>query len=354
MKSLLILGLLISSCTSSPRTARTSFTKNMDKVLSSRKAPPFSGVVIVERDNKRIYESVQGDGMTLDSKMLIGTISKEITAAMILKAVEQGKIRLTDKVHTHLPEYDGWARNVTVHHLLTHSSGLEDGAGKPVGKIGQRFHYSNRNYNLLGKILERVSLKPLGDQIRELTKICGLDHTLAPESGTISFFKKLYPEYVLGKQETGGVLQNTSQEYFSMDDASGGIVSSGSDLIAWNKCLWGGRYLNPQSLTLMGKPQVQRTVDEETTGYTYGLQYTKNIWLEEYSQSGSIPGYTSSLLYYPQSKTSVVILENVSLDPNTPDRAFSIHENIRSEVIEELLEMEFGKYEVDMKNTLTK
>ena len=353
MKIFLILGLLISSC-SSTKTARTSFTKDIDKVLSSRKAPPFSGVVIVERDNKRIYESVQGEGVTLDSKMLIGTVSKEITAAMILKAVEQGKLRLTDKVHTHLPEYDGWARNVTIHHLLTHSSGLQDGAGKPVGKIGQRFHYSNRNYNLLGKILERASLRPFGEQLRELTKICGLDHTLAPESGTLSFFKKLYPEYMIGKQEVGGVLKNTPQEYFSMDDPSSGIVSSASDLIAWHKCLWGGMYLTPQSLTLMTKPQVQKTVDEETVGYAYGLQYTKNIWLEEYSQTGSIPGYTSSLLYYPQSKTTVVIMENVSLDPNNPDRAFSLHESVRSEVIEELLETEFGKYEVDMKNTLTK
>ena len=158
----------------------------------------FSGTLLVAKDGKPIYKTVHGMASKaynvpnrIDTKLNLASIGKTFTAIAIMQLVEQGKLSLTDTVGKLLPDYPNKqvATKVTIHHLLTHSSGMGDIHGpKYAARIsslrqvrdylplfvddplsfepGARMQYSNAGYILLGAIIEKVSGENFFDYVR--------------------------------------------------------------------------------------------------------------------------------------------------------------------------------------------
>jgi len=124
--------------------------------------------------------------MTADTVFDVASLTKVVaTTPCVMKLLEQGKIRLADRVTQYLPEFQGGASEITVRQLLTHFSGLRPDLDldppwmgyqtaismalrdAPVASPGERFIYSDINFLLLGEIVRRVSGKPLDEFARE-------------------------------------------------------------------------------------------------------------------------------------------------------------------------------------------
>jgi uncharacterized protein YbbC (DUF1343 family)/CubicO group peptidase (beta-lactamase class C family) len=126
------------------------------------------------------------EAMTLDTIFDAASLTKVVaTTSSILRLIEDGKVRLADRVTVYLPEFQGGKSEITIRHLLTHYSGLRPDldlvpewsgyelgiqkalVDKPVGEPGVKFVYSDINFILLGEIVRKVSGKPLNEFARE-------------------------------------------------------------------------------------------------------------------------------------------------------------------------------------------
>ena len=154
------------------------------------------GVVYRKAYGRRAVEP-RSEEMTVDTIFDAASLTKVVaTTPVVMKLVEEGKLRLNDRVTQYLAEFQGGASEITVRQLLTHFSGLrpdldlepawsgyETGirkalADKPVAAPGERFQYSDINFILLGEIIQRLRGKPLADCAAEVVfKPLGMERT---------------------------------------------------------------------------------------------------------------------------------------------------------------------------------
>ncbi len=127
-------------------------------------ANDFNGVILLAQDSITLYKRAFGHSdldrlvkMETDDQFYIGSISKQITAVLILREYEKGNLDLTDNIGKYLPEIvQTWTNQVTIHHLLTHTHGIV-AIDKPLEfEVGTRFHYSQIGFGLLAQILEKI------------------------------------------------------------------------------------------------------------------------------------------------------------------------------------------------------
>lgn len=288
--------------------------------------PPraFSGVAAIAKEGKVVFQH-NSDNVDGDTRFIIGSLSKQMTAALVLIKADKKQIDLNSPISRYLPNlYPDWADKVTVTHLLNHTSGIV-ATDKPLkSKPGTRFAYSNLGYDLLGEI---VSSKPVKDYLglaKLVFKYCDM-----PSSKAYGTTGVVEGSVELNTGELKAIKPRISEDSIP----SGGIVSTVNDLIKWNQCLHEGR--------LFTKPLYQQMVEQAAVrehrwgqlGYGFGLQLLQSEGLVEYSHSGYVPGYIATLTYYPQTKTTLVVLENTSWMPNDMARVFYYHDALRKKLI---------------------
>ena len=170
MKRLLpLFFLLLTACATFHAPQLPQIDAAVEKAIAEKRIP--GGVLWIERDG-RVYTRAYGnralvpsvEPMTTDTIFDAASITKPVaTASSIGVLIEQGKIKLDEKVRTYLPEY--LDDEVTIRHLLTHTSGLRAGGDpakeRPLNRPGAVFRYSDMNYMILGEIVQRVSGEPL-------------------------------------------------------------------------------------------------------------------------------------------------------------------------------------------------
>ncbi len=249
----------------------------------------YYGTILVAVKGEILYQRATGyadrDSLIpnrLDTKFRIASVTKQITTMLILQMVEAGKLDLEGKLTDYLPEYpkdkgDG----ITVHHLLTHRSGI---VGEPkvpdldrieklyhspaqmldlitsfdlASKPGARYEYSNFGYYLLGLIIERVSGKSYGELLQE--KICapvGMTNTLPDITGKefINRAKGYHYSYFNGPEIAPHLDMSFVYSY-------GHLLSSVQDLYLWDRALYGEN--------LLGKKMKELFFDK------YGWHYQK-------------------------------------------------------------------------------
>ncbi|TWF98177.1 D-alanyl-D-alanine carboxypeptidase [Kitasatospora viridis] len=261
-----------------------------------------------------------GAKVPVDGQIRIGSNTKTFTAVVVLQLVAEGKIGLDTSVDTYLPGLlrgDGIdGRNITVRQLLQHTSGLPEYvntdailtgpkryyeprdlldaalAQKAHFAPGTRWEYSNTNYLVAGLIIQKVTGRPLGEEItqRVIDRI-GLRHTSFPTPGDMGI-RGVHPEgYV---RDAGGSLRDYTELDPSWGWAAGSVVSTNSDLIRFYAALLGGRLLPAAQLA-----QMRTTVpaDELGPGARYGLGLVSRplscgglYW----GHGGAIPGYETA------------------------------------------------------------
>ena len=295
--------------------------------------------VAVAQDGEIVF--VQGYGQA-DAEMgvaagpetvyRIGSITKQFTAASIMRLVESGKIALDDPLTKYLPDYPTQGHHVTVRHLLNHTSGIGNAsytepnemkaalrrhkidlsdeemldliAEPPFGfGPGEEFDYNNRGYILLGMVIHEVTGMPYAEYVeQELLQPLGLDHTHHCD------VRRIIPNRAEGYAYDDGELINAP--YISMQNygAAGVLCSTVGDLIRWTHLLHGGKVVSPASLRQMTSPTVLATGD--TVEYGYGLSLGELSDHPMIYHEGSISGFQSSLVYYPEDGLTIAVLMN--------------------------------------------
>ena len=304
-------------------------------VARLRVRPEFVGLSIaVARGDHVIVD--RGYGMadlewrqpaTAATPFRIGSLTKQFTAAAILKLQEQRKLRTSDHVSKFLPDYPNGAR-ITIAQLLTHTSGIPnytetpgflDTVNRPITLSelvrlfqdepldftpGAEVHYSNSNYVLLARIIEQVSGTSYPDFLRRvILKPLGLRQTdiaTAPEG---------HPNEAHGYQFNGPEFLPALPWDMSRGMGALSLASSVDDLFRWTEALFQHRVISKASLDAALTPPKFANEDFEG-GYGYGL--IRSVWrgTPAIQHGGIVHGFNSYLLRLPRQNFTVVILSN--------------------------------------------
>jgi len=255
----------------------------------------------------------------------IGSVTKQFTAACILLLQQEGKLSVDDKIAKYLPEVPPSWSNITIRHLLNHTSGIKSYTGldgfeltkhltqkqfiTALWKIplefqpGDQWKYCNTGYSLLGFIVENVSGKNYWDFLGE--KIIG---PLGMTSTTNREPSLVVPHRADGYEKSkNGALINRDYDLTDIFSA-GAIISTVGDLSKWNAALNTEEILNNASKTAMWTSGKLNNGKETEYGFGWRVgpyQGHKNI-----GHSGSTSGFSASLQRFPNDKVSVIVLCN--------------------------------------------
>jgi CubicO group peptidase (beta-lactamase class C family) len=261
---------------------------------------------------------------TPDNVFEIGSLTKQFTAACILLLVQDGKLSLNEKITSHLlwtPQ--SWS-NITVRHLLTHTSGVKSYTGidgfeltrhltqdqflHAIGAYplefqpGDSWKYCNTGYNLLGFIVENVSGTNYWDFLQSrILKPLGMNST-----------GSRLPSLVLTNRASGYEQTNhiwINRDYDLTDVFSAGAIrSTTGDLAKWNNSLDTGTLLTAASRQQLWTPA--RLNDGTTTDYGLGWRIEKVDRHLNIGHGGSTSGFSATLQRFPDDHLAVIILTN--------------------------------------------
>ncbi len=259
------------------------------------------------------------------TRYAVGSVSKQFTAAALLLEQEHGKLSLDDKVSKYFPELTR-ANEVTIRELLSHTSGYEDYAPQdylipgwtspitPEGILdrwakkplnfdpGTRWQYSNTNYVLAGKILEKVSGQALLPFLKEHV-FQPLDMSSAGDCEVHSpNDAAAYTRYALGPPRPVG--REASGWYF----AAGELCMTASDLARWDIAFLQKRILSPASYDEFTREV--KLKDGKSTHYALGLAVGDMHGTPMISHSGEVSGFLASNSVFPAKNIGVVVLSN--------------------------------------------
>ena len=285
-----------------------------------------------------------------DTAFAIASMSKTFTSALVLSLIDEGKLSLDTKVATLLPAVRLGTpgvpipAGVTVRMLLDHTSGLADyffgkgidaaltaqrGAtwtaeralsyvGKPLGKPGRSWHYSNTNYLLLGLLAEEVAGKPFATQVRDRfldpLKLDGAFIQVAePPSGPLAQGYYYTSPSLSALPKAMADARRTVVPFTSVVTAAGSagdVAATSADLAAWARALYGGSVLKPATLAEAIADAKKTAKFHPYVPYGLGVQVTKIGDRRAYGHSGRFIGVRGELRYLPDEGLAIAIVAN--------------------------------------------
>ena len=308
-----------------------------DYVKLYEQAGLFNGSVLVADQGRVVLQKgygladrAAGTPNTPDTKFRIGSLTKQFTAALVLKLAEQGKLKLDGRVGDYLPDYPSAAgRAITLHQLLSHTAGLPEYlalpafagiattlqsptqlvaifASQPLDFApGTQFRYSNSNYILLGAIIEKVTgqsyAQVFDSQIARPAKLRATAYT--PTEPTDA-------RRAAGYQRTPNGPTLAPPIHMSVPYAAGAITSTATDLYRWNEALTDTRVLSAASQRLLFTPVKEN--------YACGWIVFKarigaapdTVLIQQHN--GAVNGFSSFMVRVPQRRQCIVLLDNHS------------------------------------------
>lgn len=306
-------------------------------VRANAPAGGFMGSVLVAKGGQVLLN--RGYGMAdlewaipnaPDVKFRLGSLTKQFTSALVLLLQEDGKLNIGDPVGKYLPDAPAAWQKITIRNLLDHTSGIpnftaakEFGAwrmtphdwlkewrtlDKPLEfEPGTKFNYSNSNYELLGVIVERVGGAPYKDQLRKrLLDPVGMADTGLDEDGLI------LARRAQGYEPHGKTVVYARSESMTVPWAAGSMYSTTGDLLKWEKALFGGKVLRPESLRLMTTPNPVSANNKliPSSSYALGLMVSDVGGKRVVTHGGGIEGFNTALAHAPDQDVTVVVLAN--------------------------------------------
>ncbi|MCB1049393.1 MAG: serine hydrolase [Acidobacteria bacterium] len=273
-----------------------------------------------------------------DTQFRIGSLTKQFTAVAILQLVEAGKLQLTDALETFFPGFPS-GNEITVHHLLAHTSGLinytddldfEDmvtqniSAPELIERIkskplqfepGQRFAYCNSGYFLLGAILEKVSGESYADYLaNHLFKPLGMASTFAwPKQGDPSKTAMGYAWNEPNSYVVPGMVEPAPVWDLAWAGGAGNMVSTTGDLLQWYRGLRDNTLLKKETLAKAWTPYPSES--DPNNAYGYGWFISRQQGLTCIEHTGGLAGFLTYAGYWPQADLTVVVLTNALPGP---------------------------------------
>ncbi|SDT80794.1 D-alanyl-D-alanine carboxypeptidase [Streptomyces sp. TLI_053] len=315
----------LSPATASAAPRPDSVQQSLDALVKKNGVPAALATVKGRDGRTRTYTAGVGNAATkakvpMDGQVRIGSNTKAFTAVVVLQLVAEGKVGLDSSVDTYLPGLvrgegiDG--RTITVRQLLQHTSGLPEYVDREGilkdpkryyeprelldGALAQKAHfapgtdweYNNTGYLLAGLIVQKVTGRPLGEEItKRVVDRIGLRHTYFPAPGDMTIHEAHPKGY---QRNADGTLRDYTELDPSWGWAAGAAVSTNTDVTRFYGALLGGRLLPAAQLA-----QMRTTVPAEAigTGVRYGLGLVSrplSCGGVAWGHGGTIPGYESA------------------------------------------------------------
>jgi len=314
-------------------------TKEIDDLLTEKFTLNDTGAVfLVAKNGVPIYRKAFGKAnleldvdMKPDNVFQIGSMTKQFTALSILILHEQEKLDVNDKVAKYLPNYPN-GENITLHHLLTHTSGIKDftkmktlwGVAKkdhtpqelvdffknePVDfSPGEKFKYNNSGYALLGRIIELVSAETYEDFVEKyIFKAIGMKNSrYANDREVIN--NRAYGYHNRGKY-TNRMMVSLSIPY-----SSGSLMSTADDMLIWQQAIGKNLLVKQSTIKMAFSKYTLNNGEPISYGYGWHLKGLNSVATREHG--GSVFGFKSMGVYIPSLNIYVVGLTNC--DCNSP------------------------------------
>ncbi|MDB6024581.1 MAG: Beta-lactamase [Verrucomicrobiales bacterium] len=262
---------------------------------------------------------------TKDTVFEIGSVTKQFTAAAIMILVQEGKLSVDDKISQHLKNTPKIWSDITVRHLLTHTSGIKTYTGLDgyelskhltqeqfIGQIGalaldskpgDKYAYCNTGFNLLGFIIENLSGKKYMDFLGE--RIFG---PLEMTSTTNREPSIIVPNRADGYERVkGGRWINRDSELTDIFSA-GAIISTVGDMAKWDASLNTDKILTQASKQQMWT--AHKLNDGSTKYYGFAWRLEPMDGHKKIAHTGSTSGFTASFSRFPDDKMSIIVLCN--------------------------------------------
>ena len=311
---------------------QNSIDEQIDSLISTKTTKPFNGVILISQKGKTKYSKTFGysdinkkEPLKLNDQFVIGSISKQFTAVLVLREFDKGNIDLFVPIRQYLPELtQSWADTVTIHHLLTHLHGITQLDKPTTFKVGTQYSYSQIGYDLLSKIVEKTSRKSFAELSKNLFEECGMNNTFHPDI-------KGYNNLVIGYTENDNDKIEFETETFQNYVAAGSFISTAEDLNIWNKYFYSGKLLKRKTMKMLETKQngaVRNHPIFGITEYGYGITVDTKENILQFGQTGFAPGFISMNFYFPKTKTSVIVLENIAFETDDLKKTFYYHTEI--------------------------
>ena len=275
----------------------------------------------------------------VNTKFRLGSITKQFTSMLIMQLVEDGKIRLDGKINDYLPTYrKDIGERVTIHHLLTHTSGIPSYTSLPgffneisrdpysvdefldkycSGNLefepGAKFSYSNSGYFILGAIIEKVTGKSYETVLKERIlnplnmKSTGYDH-----------FDQIIKHRATGYEKTFDGYKNAAYLDMTIPFAAGAMYSTAEDLYVWDQALYTNKLISNKYKKLIFKPYV-KTFKNYYYGYGWDISkislYNSKDSLVVISHGGGINGFNTLITRLIKDKNLIILLNNTEYAP---------------------------------------
>ena len=257
----------------------------------------------------------------------IGSITKQFTAAAVMRLVEQGKVKLDDDMSKYIPQFPLQGRHVTIRQLLNHTSGIHSYTSSPGWQKtwskdlspdeiiafvardtfdfapGSAFRYNNTGYVMLGMVIEKASGQRYADYLAsQFFKPLGLKHTAYCPSKTTD------PNFASGYTKTPSGAAPANYLSLTHPFAAGALCSTVGDLVQWQRALASGKVVSPASYKLMSTAD---TLDNgKRLNYGFGLFPSTVLGHDVVAHTGGIPGFATAAIFSPDDTLSIVTFTN--------------------------------------------
>jgi D-alanyl-D-alanine carboxypeptidase len=242
--------------------------------------------------------------MRVSDRFRVASVTKTFTAALVLQLANDGALSLDDSVERWLPGRleDGAGARVTVRHLLSHTSGLNDDVPEWVAGPPGPFYYANSNYLLLGEIVRAATGSSFGDELsrRILVPLRLRDTAVSSQTAP--------PGIVHGYSPS---LPRVDLTALPMTGPDGGLISTARDLVAFQRALFAGRVIPLPLVEAMQAPgSVQGFASAGYDAYGLGLMRFPSRCGAAWGHRGRHEGYTSLVLSTADGRRTVAALLN--------------------------------------------
>lgn len=381
--SLLVLAALTASSASAQADKGDDYVKSE---MQRRNIPGLSMVVV------RNGEIIQAKGYGLSNVELnvaatpetiyqSGSVGKQFTATLVMMLVEEGKLSLDDHIGKHIADAPAIWKDITVRHLLTHTSGLsnrlydkinmrqdytEDELAKEIAALpldfqpGEKWNYSNPGYVMLGILIHKVTGKFYGDLLREK-----IFEPLGMSTARIINEADIIPNRAAGYRRVDGVLKN--QEWVSPvlnTTADGSLYFTVLDMAKWDAAFYSEKLLKRSSLDLMWTPTKLKDGKAVPLGYGFGWGTGEVRGHRFVRHGGGWQGFSTDIVRYVDKKLTVIVLTNLAgadagaiadgiVGHHEPELAPVIVEHKEVQIDPKVFDAYIGEYEVQPGFVLT-
>ena len=332
------------SCSRIPKVETSTISFKIDSLLQN--VPDFSGVILVAEKEKILYHKAFGfrnieRKTPLDTADIfeLASLSKQFTAMIVMMLQEQGKLNYEDAISKYIPDLP--YRNITIRHLLTHTSGLPNyqsvmdehwdktkiASNKDnieyliryhpakVFEPGVQFEYSNTGYMLLATIAEKAS----GEDFITLCR----NRIFIPLNMTSTDIRTQVEKKQIENFAMGYIYVSEKERYVNADSfpefnytiwlgnrmGPGRVSSTSGDLLKWDRALYSEKLVRQTTLIEAFSPM--KLISDSLSRYGFGWRIGENAILGKFVfHTGNNPGYKTEIVRYIDAGKTIILLNN--------------------------------------------